>query len=194
MVQGKVFDHDGSGDAQLVASFKDGQVESFGLLYDKYVRKIYDFIYYKTHHKETAEDLCSKVFMKCLENLEKYQEEKGAFSSWLYRIAANTVTDHWRTQKHHSDISDAWDLASEDDLLKDIANKEKFAEVEKLLKRLKPEQRDIVMLRIWSGLSYKEIAEIIGKSENNCKMIFSRTIGNVRSEAILAFLLLFFGK
>lgn len=194
MVQGKVFDHDGSGDAQLVASFKDGQVESFGLLYDKYVRKIYDFIYYKTHHKETAEDLCSKVFMKCLENLEKYQEEKGAFSSWLYRIAANTVTDHWRTQKHHSDISDAWDLASEDDLFKDIENKEKFAEVEKLLKRLKPEQRDIVMLRIWSGLSYKEIAEIIGKSENNCKMIFSRTIGNVRSEAILAFLLLFFGK
>ncbi len=181
-------------DVELVASFQAGRTEDFGLLYDKYVRKIYDYIYFKTHHREIAEDLCSKTFVKCLEKLGTYQPSKGSFSSWLYRIATNTVIDHYRTQKNHANIEDAWDLDSGDDLLKDVENKDKFAEVEKLLKQLKPEQRDIVMLRIWSGLSYKEIAEISGKSEDNCKMIFSRAIGSLRSELVLAFLLLFFGR
>ncbi len=181
-------------DAELVASFQLGKTEEFGLLYDKYVRKIYDYIYFKTHHREIAEDLCSKTFIKCLEKLGTYQAEKGSFSSWLYRIATNAVIDHYRTQKKHAGIEDAWDLASGEDLLKDVENKDKFAEVEKLLKQLKPEQRDIVMLRIWSGLSYKEIAEITNKSEDNCKMIFSRAIGSLRSELVLAFLLLFFGR
>ncbi len=181
-------------DAELVASFQLGKTEEFGLLYDKYVRKIYDYIYFKTHHREIAEDLCSKTFIKCLEKLGTYQAEKGSFSSWLYRIATNTVIDHYRTQKKHADIEDAWDLASGEDLLKDVENKAKFAEVEKLLKQLKPEQRDIVMLRIWSGLSYKEIAEITNKSEDNCKMIFSRAVGKMRSEVLVAFLLLFFGR
>jgi RNA polymerase sigma-70 factor, ECF subfamily len=181
-------------DAQLIANFRVGQTEDFGLLYDKYVRKIYDFIYFKTHHKEVAEDLCSKTFIKCLEKLETYQQSKGSFSSWLYRIATNTVIDHYRTQKNHSDIADAWDLASDEDLLRDVENKDKFVEVEKLLKELSPQQRDIVMLRIWSGLSYKEIAEIVGKSEDNCKMIFSRAVGKMRGELVLAFLFLFFGR
>jgi len=181
-------------DAQLVANFRSGKTEDFGLLYDKYVRKIYDYIYFKTHHKEIAEDLCSKTFIKCLEKLETYQQSKGSFSSWLYRIATNTVIDHYRTQKNHADIADAWDLASDEDLLKDVENKDKFVEVEKLLKELSPQQRDIVMLRIWSGLSYKEIAEIVGKSEDNCKMIFSRAVGKMRGELVLAFLLLFFGR
>ncbi|MEI7621772.1 MAG: RNA polymerase sigma factor [Candidatus Moraniibacteriota bacterium] len=181
-------------DAQLVASFRAGKTEDFGLLYDKYVRKIYDFIYFKTHHREIAQDLCSKTFVKALEKLGTYQADKGSFSSWLYRIATNTVIDHYRTQKVHADISDAWDLDNGEDLLKDVENKDKFAQVEKLLKELKPEQRDIVMLRIWSGLTYKEIAEISGKSEDNCKMIFSRAVGKMRSEVLLAFLLLFFGR
>jgi len=181
-------------DAELVASFQAGKIEDFALLYDKYVRKIYDYIYFKTHHREIAEDLCSKTFVKCLEKLGNYQPSKGSFSSWLYRIATNTVIDHYRTQKSHANIEDAWDLDSGEDLLKDAENKDKFAEVEKLLKQLKPEQRDIVMLRIWSGLTYKEIAEISGKSEDNCKMIFSRAVGKMRSEVLLAFLLLFFGR
>ncbi|MEI8344271.1 MAG: sigma-70 family RNA polymerase sigma factor [Candidatus Moraniibacteriota bacterium] len=181
-------------DVELVASFQTGKTEDFGLLYDKYVHKIYDYIYFKTHHREIAEDLCSKTFLKCLEKLGTYQPSKGSFSSWLYRIATNTVIDHYRTQKSHANIEDAWDLVSGEDLLKDVENKDKFAEVEKLLKQLKPDQRDIVMLRIWSGLSYCEIAEIVGKSEDNCKMIFSRAVGSLRSELVLAFLLLFFGK
>ncbi len=171
---------------------QQGQMEDFGQIYDTYVRRIYDFIYFKTHHKETAEDLCSKVFMKCLENIQSYNRTQGTFNSWIYRIATNTVIDHYRTQKSHSGIEDAWDIASGDDLMRDVENQEKFLAVEKYMRDLKSEQRDIIMMRIWSGMSYQEIADIIGKSEDNCKMIFSRAIGKMRKDVIIGFLAYFF--
>lgn len=193
MFEKKAFDSILS-DVQLADNCKNGEIDDFGIIYDKYVRRIYDFIYFKTHHKETAEDLCSKTFMKCLENIKNYDSLRGTLSSWIYRIATNTVIDHYRTQKITYDINDAWDVASSEDILMDVENKDKFKEVEKFLKTLKAEQRDIVMLRIWSGLSYKEIAEISNKSEDNCKMIFSRAIGKIRKEVLIAFLIMFFGR
>lgn len=177
-------------DGQLVENCQNGKLDDFGLLYDRYIRKIYDFIYFKTHHKETAEDLCSKTFMKALEKIGTCDVSKGSFSSWVYRIARNTVIDHYRTKKFTLDIDDAWDLSTGEDILKDLENKQKFEHVEKFLKTLKPEHRDLVMLRVWSGLSYKEIAQITGKSEDSCKMTFSRVISKVRKEVLLVYLLL----
>ncbi len=181
-------------DLGWIVDYHSGQTEVFGAIYDKYVRKIYDFIYFKTHHKETAEDLCSRVFMKCLEHIANYDAQKGSFSSWLYRIATNTVIDHYRTQKSNVDIVDAWDIASSEDVARDVENRDQFSQVQKYLADLKPEQREIIILRIWNDLSYKEIAEIIGKSEDNCKMIFSRAVGTMRKEVLLAFLIMFFGR
>ena len=179
-------------DGQLVENCKSGKLDDFGLLYDKYVRKIYDFIYYKTHHKEIAEDLCSKTFMKALEAIKSCDANKGSFKAWIYRIASNTVIDHYRTQKFHYDVNDAWDFKSKDDVMRDMENKEKFDKVRQYVASLKPVQRDIVMLKIWDDMSYKDIAEIVGKSEDNCKMIFSRVMGKFRRETLIAFFIIFF--
>lgn len=88
-----------------------GELEAFGFLYDNYIKKIYDFIYYKTHHQETAEDLTNATFMKALENIRKFNLQEAYFPAWLYKIARNTVIDHYRTQKNHNNIDDAWDIA-----------------------------------------------------------------------------------
>lgn len=181
-------------EAQLVENCQNGKLDDFGLLYDRYIRKIYDFIYFKTHHKETAEDLCSKTFIKALEKISTCDVQKGTFSSWIYRIARNTVIDHYRTQKTNLDIEDAWDLSTNEDILKDLDNKQKFEKVQEYLKGIKAEHRDLVLLRVWSGLSYKEIAQITGKSEESCKMAFSRVISKVRQEVLIAFLLLFLSR
>lgn len=155
---------------------KRENTKNFSQLYDKYVKKIFNFIYYKTHHKETAEDLTSETFMKALTKISGFDESKGTFSSWLYKIARNTVIDFYRTKKSNLNIDDIWDLANEEDIACDLDTKQKLTEVKKYLKTLKSEQREIVILRVWEGMSYKEISEAMDKSEASCKMTFSRTI------------------
>jgi RNA polymerase sigma-70 factor (ECF subfamily) len=183
-------------EATLIAAAHKGDKAAFGALYEHYIKPIYNFIYYKTHHKETAEDLVSQVFMKAYNHFASYEADKGPFSAWLYRIARNTVVDHYRAKKPTSiDIEDAWDLASEEDVLGDTHNRMLFAEVKKYFKELSSEQRDILTMRIWEQLSYQEIAEALGKSEGSCKMVFSRTITKLREKMPLAvFMALLLGR
>jgi len=168
-------------------------LDEFANLYDKYARKIYDFVYYKTFHKETAEDLTSKTFMKALEHINKFDAKKGKFSSWLYQIARNNIIDHYRSKKEEYNLAEFWGIASKDDTQKDLTKKETLAEVKEYLTKLTQEQKDIIVMRVWDDLSYQEIAQIIGKSEANCRMIFSRVIKQMRQDfipLILALLLI----
>ncbi|MDD5071297.1 MAG: RNA polymerase sigma factor [Patescibacteria group bacterium] len=175
---------------KIIIKCQAGDLADFGCLYDKYIKKIYDFVYYKTLHKETAEDLTSKTFFKALENINNYSSTKGSFSSWLYKIARNTVIDNYRTEKKTIDITEIWDLKSDEDIEKDAGNRQQLEEIKKYLDKLKPEQKEIVIMRIWDGLSYREIAAITGKSEAGCKMMFSRTIAILRKEMPLALFIL----
>ncbi len=167
-------------DRDLVAAFQLGRKEAFGELYDRYIEKIYRFVYYKTQHKETAEDIVSDVFMKAVAKLDDFDASAGTFQAWIYRIARNAVIDHYRGRKQDQNIEDIWDLAATGDIERDTDMKNRLAQVEKYLSTLKPEQRDIIMLRIWQDLPYQEIAAILGKSEASCKMAFSRGIKDLR--------------
>lgn len=175
----------------LIQKIKQGDVEAFGKLYDEYLKKIYNFIYYKTYHQETSEDLTGLTFTKALEKIANFDENKASFKTWLYSIARYTVIDHYRTEKQNNlDINDVWDLFTDENLEVDVQNKINLQEVGQYLKNLDSEKREIVFLKIWEGLSYKEIAEIIGKKEDNCKMIFSRTMQKLRKEMPLSSLIL----
>lgn len=178
-------------DREIIKKCQEGQTEEFARLYDKYAGKIYKFIYFKTHQKELAEDLTSQTFLKALKNVDSMDPELGSFCAWLYRIARNTVIDHYRMNKQGSvNIEDVWDLATSIDLIKETDNRIRLEKIKEYMKGLSGEQRDIVVLRVWEGMTYKEIAQIIGKKEDNCKMIFSRTVGRMRREMLAALLLL----
>jgi RNA polymerase sigma-70 factor (ECF subfamily) len=161
----------------------------FTILYDQYVDKIYRFIYYKTHHKETAEDLTSVAFVKALNSFSSFDQNKGGFSAWIYKIARNTVIDFYRSKKTLINIDDVWDLSDNQDIEREVDASLKLAEVKKYLKNLSSEQRDVIILRVWEGLSYKEIAAVLGKSENSCKMMFFRTIKKLKEEMPLVLFL-----
>ncbi len=167
-----------------------GDLKKFGGLYELYIDKIYKFIYFKTHHKETAEDIVSQTFFKALSNIKSFDPSKGKFSSWLYRIARNCVIDYYRTKRTEVDIYDIWDLADRQDVKRDTELKDKLGQVEKYLGKMTDQQRDVILMRTWGDMSYREIAEIVGKSEDNCKMIFSRAINKLRKEEFLALLVL----
>ncbi|OGY44356.1 MAG: hypothetical protein A3J62_04120 [Candidatus Buchananbacteria bacterium RIFCSPHIGHO2_02_FULL_38_8] len=169
-------------ESQTIARIKGGELDQFGRLYDLYIKKIYNFIYYKTLHKETAEDLTSQTFFKALKNIKSFDEAKGSFSSWIYRIARNTVIDYHRTKRTEANIDDIWDLSSDSNIETDINTIQKLDTVKKYLQKFKPQQREIVIMRLWDQLSYQEIAEITGLTVANCKMTFSRVITKLREE------------
>ena len=176
---------------ELIRECQAGNLNNFGLLYDDYIEKIYNFIYYRTGSKETTEDLVSQTFFKALKNIKNFQGQY--FSAWLYRIARNNIIDHYRTSRPTDNIDDFINLKKNEDPESEVDIKKKLEEVKDFLSGLKKEQEEIVIMRIWDELSYKEIAEIIGKSEDNCKMVFSRTIRHLRRQLPLSgFLLLFY--
>lgn len=167
---------------QIIKECQSGKLEKFGLLYDSYAKKIYDFIYYRMLHKEIAQDLTSQTFLKAIGGIGSFDPDKGQFSSWLYQIARNSVIDHYRARRSEIDIESVWDLSSDENPQISAVNQELMEKLKKYLSALKPEHRQIIIMRVWDGMSYREISQVLGKSEESCKMMFSRVIGKIREE------------
>ena len=167
---------------EIIKDCQNGNTERFGELYDEYLDKIYRFVYYRTLHKQTAEDITQETFFKAMRNMSAVDPSKK-FSSWLYKIAYNTVVDSYRAKKITVDINELSDLADNTDLARDIDRREVFKKVAESLEKLSDAQRDIVVMRIWDEMSYREIADVVGKDEGNCKVIFSRAIAKLREVA-----------
>ena len=167
---------------QVLGACKKGNLEEFGKLYDVYVDKIYRFIFYKTSHKETAEDLTSETFTKALKSIGGFSANKGTFQAWLFKIARNTVIDFYRTKKNLVNIEDVWELGHTDNLQNVLSTQDDLRKVREYLSKLSPRQREIVILRVWDNMPYKQIAEIVNETEANCKMIFSKTIKKMKND------------
>ena len=160
----------------------------FAEVYDAHIEKIYAFVYYRVSHREIAEDLTSATFLKAL---DKYATFKGGnVRAWLYRIARNTITDHYRTHHPPVDLETAQDVPSTSNPAQDAETRMQLGRVREELDKLPAEQRDIVLLRVWDGLTHAEIAEILGKSEASVKMQFSRSLRQLQSKLPLAVLIL----
>lgn len=176
---------------KLTAEALGGDSEAFGRLYEMFFDRIYRYIYYRTLHRETAEDLSSKTFLKALDKLATFNPQKGMFGSWLYRIASNCLVDHFRKSgkvEYHSGI---WDIQSEEDHVIDVHNKLYWEKLKPVLNELPAEKRDLIIMRIWDDLSFREIAELTGKSEAACKMSFGRTLKMLKESVPFSILLLF---
>lgn len=170
-------------DLAAINAFKNGHQDEFIKIYDKYFKRIYSFIYFKTSHKETAEDLSSQTFLKALKSLHKFKDDNNSsLFAWLIMIARNNVTDYYRSYKNLQDIDDFWDLSGDEDIIQDLEFKEKASYLRKYLKELKNSQREIIILRVFQDLSYKEIAEIQHKNEAACKMEFSRALKHLKDK------------
>ncbi len=179
-------------DSELLEAYRRGDATAFAELYERYVQKIYNFLYFKTHHRETAEDLTSQTFMKAFEATSQFNAERGTFSAWIHGIARNGVVDHYRSQKSTEPIEDAWDLSSKDNPLLDADASLRLEQIRSVLGVLSADQRDVILLRLWNGYSFAEVADALGKTEAACKMSYKRGLDLVRKELILSLLFLFF--
>lgn len=168
-------------DNQLVESIQQGQTENFVQLYEKYVKKIFDFIFFKVGNKQDAEDLTSDTFLKAFDKIKTFNPNKNFwFSSWLYTIARNTTIDYFRQNKtDYPEYSRLEDQSIEIDIIQWIQDRDKLSQILQFLDTLWTDKKEIFLLRIWNEMSYEEIAHIIKKTPNTCKVSFHRTLQTV---------------
>ncbi len=137
--------------------------------------------------KAAAEDFSKKsaeqkASQKALLKIGSFDSEKGTFSAWIYRIARNSVIDHYRTNKSEVSIEDVFDVGVDERTAEALDAISDLKKVTTYLETLSAKQREIITLRVWEEMSYKEIAALVGGSEDSVKMAFSRGIRDLREK------------
>ena len=161
-------------DTELIRSFQEGDTEAFEVLIYRYKDKIYSSILFFVKDSYLAEDLFQDVFIKIIDTLKnKRDTEEGKFLPWALRISHNHCVDHFRKVKRTpaiktSDNKDIFDVINvyEEGADQKIMQSQSHDRVRMMLELLPEEQREIIVLRHYANLSFKEIAQITNCSIN----------------------------
>ena len=171
-------------DSELIQLAKEDPVQ-FGHIYERYVKKIYTYIYYRTGNVYDAEDLTTNVFIRAMNNLPKYQDRGLPFSSWLYRIAHNLISNWYRDKAKHDEINlDSNPYITEPDsdphqIKEENENTEILLEA---IKTLPPDRQELLILKFVDRLSNRDIGKIMRRSEGAIKSLYHRTLLSLKKE------------
>jgi len=162
-------------DSALVKAYQEGNEQAFAILLQKHQKHVYNVILMIVKDKFIAEDIFQDTFMKVITLIQSKQyQDEGKFSHWLIRIAYNLAVDYFRKVKKNTTITDSEGeiLSQENRFVEEqeadtsILQTENEHIVAELLKRLPSEQREVVVLRHYADMSFKEIAEMTNCSIN----------------------------
>lgn len=171
-------------DSELVLLARNDSA-AFGELYERYIRKIYSYIYYRTGNQHDAEDLTARVFHRALVHIETYVERGIPFSAWLYRIAHNLVANWHRDRTRRKviplDEFIAAGLRSEapETMAESQEEKERLLEA---VRRLPEERQQLLILKFVDKLSNAEVGAIMDRSEGAIKSLYHRTLLALRDD------------
>ena len=173
-------------DDDVLLKVAAGEVEYFSVFYERYVTRIYNYIYYRTGNQFEAEDLTERVFYRALGRIGSYRNKGVPFSAWLYRIAHNLVANWHRdnSRRHEVPLEDFSQTLRhgehpEFSLIASMENEELI----KTLRQLPSERQQLIILKFVDDLSNAEIAVIMGRSEGAIKSLYHRTLLALRKEA-----------
>lgn len=141
-------------------------------LYDEYYDRIARFAYTRLGNRADAEDIAGETFLKALKSLDSYQERGTPMQAWLFRIAKNLITDHFRRaqRKPTVPIGD-FDTAGDDDPAGDVERKLEMERVNAAMTRLTPDQQEVLRMRFYAGMNTREVAEVLQKSDGAVRQI-----------------------
>lgn len=172
-------------DAEAVSQASAGDTIAFQTLYERYVTKIYNYIFYRTGIQHEAEDITAKVFFRAFRHIGSYRNMGLPFSAWLYRIAHNLVANWHRDNSRRKEVplDDRMNaIPSHDHPEASVIHDQEIDTLLKSIRKLTPERQHLLVLKFVEQVSNAEIAVIMGRSEGAVKSLYHRTLLSMRDE------------
>lgn len=177
-------------DAELIEQFQNGNTAVFDTLFTRYQKRTYRLVQRFVPNHEDALDITQDAFIRAYQGLSNFKSQ-CQFYSWLYRITVNLCIDFLRKKSrsevmvYESEDSDELPMANFPDLrsvspAKAAENKELRSQIRKAIRQLPPKQQQIFILRHWDGLSLKDIATVVGRSDGTVKAHLFHAHRNLR--------------
>jgi RNA polymerase sigma-70 factor (ECF subfamily) len=174
----------------VIERAKAGDQACCGVLFDRYFIRLFSYIRARVSRREDAEDLAMACMERMLNGLPRYQQREIPFRAWLFRIASNLVTDHYRRQGTGTAAAGTWSIEQEElDLADERAGADpesivglqlQMEEVARAMDQLTELEREVIRLRYAAELSIAETAAALGKTENNIKQLTYKGLGKLR--------------
>ena len=180
-------------DESLVEMFANGNNQAFDILLDRHKDKVYNYILLIVRNREMAEDIFQESFMRAIMTIKQGRYmENGKFSAWICRIAHNQIIDAYRRERNEKTVSNEeyedMDLFNDAKLCEEniedkMVREQVLKDVNNLMLHLPDEQREVVYMRYYQDLSFKEIADITGVSINTALGRMRYAVMNMRRMA-----------
>lgn len=158
----------------------------FEELYSSYYDKVLAYITGKIGDRNAAEDLTSDVFLRCYRNIEKFDQSKGSEGAWVFTITKNLLKNYYRDRKPeaHIDGMEGFEIADEQNVEEEIEQAQRLEEIREFLDReiarLDSVKRQILLMKYYDEMSSNEIAEVMGMTPGNVRVILTRTLQKLR--------------
>ena len=172
-------------DKQVLTKASKGDTDAFGVLYERYINRIYNYVYYRTGNERDAEDLTARVFLRAMRHIGNYQDRGLPFSAWLYRIAHNLVANWHRDNSRKKEIAldDGFSIQFRGDLPEQtIVKNEEADNLLEIIHKLSPDRQQLLILKFIEHLPNAEIGVIMGRTEGAIKSLYHRTLLSLRKE------------
>ena len=157
--------------------------EAFGILYERYVNKVYSYIYYRVGNHHDAEDLTARTFHRALDHIDHYVQRGAPFSAWLYRIAHNLVAN-WHRDHSRRKVVSLEDVNLSPPLREGpqhlAEQREEENELLAAVRRLPADRQQLLILKFVEEMSNTQIGLVMGRSEGAIKSLYHRTLLSLR--------------
>jgi len=174
-----------SKEEQALTRAAQGDRDAFGELYELYIERIFNYVYYRTGNLHDAEDLTARVFQRAMNHIQSYTDRGVPFSAWLYRIAHNLVANWHRDRSRRQEIplSDLPVVPSKEERPETrLMRSQEQDSLLRMIRQLPPERQHLLILKFVENLSNAEIGQIMGRSEGAVKSLYHRTLLSLRDQ------------
>ncbi|MGI4742775.1 MAG: RNA polymerase sigma factor [Janthinobacterium lividum] len=175
---------DSLSDNALMLRVKAGDVDRMGLLFERYHRPLFRFLYHMLGQAPASEDLVQTVFYRMLKYRHTYAAD-GEFRTWMYHLARNVLADEIKQNRHAAHHTDVADLAEHfgggRPADADLEQTQDAAQLHQVLARLSPENREVLVLSRFQELKYAQIAQLLGTTEGAVKVRIHRAMHELKA-------------